>query len=575
LESLLETDLQDLITSRDLATALEQTSRLSAPFNGRFPDRKYCSPYKFRATYNEEITKKLILDASYDILSSMTNVGPQDQDDRSPRVIGLHLGSGCGKTHLLLNAPGWLNGEGIYVTYNQDQDLAMDREKPQQAFLLRILLRSYGLSNQGCAAFLSSKKHSNWFLDCIALSLIDLVVHKLKKYERPVVIVVDEVRKLSNNGKHEEVVQLTASILGQLAVAFHKETRQPCFALMSSLTSISFTTVSERRVKIVKPPKFDEGSIDFIIQDTKGEVDEKHKATILGCSGYHIRSIVHSSETYLQVGVSTVQAVLSETKDRMETSVSVTDRPLLRDYVVEACRSGASPDIQNAAIEILVDSKGALPPAIVWLVCDELAGKVFENTFHTDAPKQLEVTAMHYDLFRAKYELPVIPTSISVGGAGDRAMWFKELRFLREYQTQSDSLLQKKPGKILAYTGLAIYRGVYYYPSNDSHPSVDRAFVAVHKDDATKECLVLVQDKINARGFPKAVKDLNLAAAILKTASRPVLCIANVVGAGPLTTSQGGFEHPYVLVRDSEVDSFYSVNFAPAIRFLRSRHKDP
>ena len=37
-------------------------------------------------------------------------------DNRAGRVVGIHLGSGCGKTHLLLEAPRLLQRPGIYVT---------------------------------------------------------------------------------------------------------------------------------------------------------------------------------------------------------------------------------------------------------------------------------------------------------------------------------------------------------------------------------------------------------------------------------------------------------------------------
>jgi hypothetical protein len=163
---------------------------------------------------------------------------------------------------------------------------------------------------------------------------------------------------------------------------------------------------------------------------------------------------------------------------------------------------------------------------------------------------------------------------MTVVADNDDATWFNDLRFCNAYEQKSESLLKTEKGGNLVSTGLLLCRGAYYYPSNSSHPAVDRAFIAVHKDDTTKECLVLVQDKINAEGLPKAVKDFNTAAKLLKTFDRPVLCIANVIGAGNLTKSQAIFKHPYVLVRDIEVDSFYSVNFAPAIRFLRSRHVD-
>jgi hypothetical protein len=115
---------------------------------------------------------------------------------------------------------------------------------------------------------------------------------------------------------------MTASAFGQLVAAFYKAASQPCTILMSSLTARSFTSVSDRRLKIIKPPKFDEGSIDLVIRGPNGGrgVDVKQKAAILGCSGYHIRSIIQSSQTYLEVGVSTVQSLLTKSTHRMETN---------------------------------------------------------------------------------------------------------------------------------------------------------------------------------------------------------------------------------------------------------------
>eukprot|EP00550_Attheya_septentrionalis_P012931 CAMPEP_0198303934 /NCGR_PEP_ID=MMETSP1449-20131203/57141_1 /TAXON_ID=420275 /ORGANISM="Attheya septentrionalis, Strain CCMP2084" /LENGTH=555 /DNA_ID=CAMNT_0044006441 /DNA_START=142 /DNA_END=1809 /DNA_ORIENTATION=+ len=458
-------DFEGLIEN-DHAAALECISKL--PYSGRFPDSSYCSPYTFGATYNEEVTKKLLRNAKNEIISSMRSAGPQPQDgdSRSPLVIGLRLGSGCGKTHLLLNAPAWLGSTGFHVTYNQGQDLAMDRKKPKQAILLRILLRSHGVSNLGCAVFLNSEQTSQWFLACNEFTLIKLVVYRLKELRTSIVIGVDELRNLSGDaGAHQDAVRLTASVLGQLVADFYKETSQPCTILLSSLTATSFTSVSDRRLKMIEPPQFDEGTIDFIIRGANGEggVDVKQKAAILGCSGYHIRSIVQSAETYLRIGgaISTVKGILNQTVDRMKTNISTTDYHLVRKYIVEACRSGTVPGLDNVAVELLVDGKGALPPAIVCLVCGQPAGNIFENTFHTDAPTQLEMTAMQYDLFRAQYELPVIPTSMTVVADNDDATWFNDLRFCNAYEQKSESLLKTEKGGNLVSTGLLLCRGAY------------------------------------------------------------------------------------------------------------------
>jgi len=57
-----------------------------------------------------------------------------------------------------------------------------------------------------------------------------------------------------------------------------------------------------------------------------------------------------------------------------------------------------------------------------------------------------------------------------------------------------------------------------------------------------------------------------------KHSDMEVLCILNVIGAGSKTTSQQGLNFPYVLVRDWELEMFYTAHFAPVARFIRQRH---
>lgn len=53
------------------------------------------------------------------------------RNDRQQVVVGLRLGSGFGKTHVLTEAPDLLSAtKGIYVTYNLQQNLAVDKEMP-------------------------------------------------------------------------------------------------------------------------------------------------------------------------------------------------------------------------------------------------------------------------------------------------------------------------------------------------------------------------------------------------------------------------------------------------------------
>jgi mRNA-degrading endonuclease HigB of HigAB toxin-antitoxin module len=100
---------------------------------------------------------------------------------------------------------------------------------------------------------------------------------------------------------------------------------------------------------------------------------------------------------------------------------------------------------------------------------------------------------------------------------------------------------------------------------------IDRAFVAVHPNG--ENCLVLAQDKVNRTTFTKAITDLNEAATLLSanTGIHDVLVVVTVIGASDRTKSQIRLKFPHILVRSIEVDDFYSVNFAPLVRYARKR----
>ena len=97
--------------------------------------------------------------------------------------------------------------------------------------------------------------------------------------------------------------------------------------------------------------------------------------------------------------------------------------------------------------------------------------------------------------------------------------------------------------------------------------------MAWHPGDR-KQCLVLIQDKVNSADFPSACEKLQLAADLLSATyeiSR-VLLIVNVIGAGKRATAQCKLKWPHILVREAEVSCFYSVNFADIVLFARRRH---
>ena len=75
--------------------------------------------------------------------------------DRQNVVIGMRLGSGFGKTHLLTEAPHLLGAQGLYVAYNMNQDLRQDRDSPVQALLVRLMLSACGCNQKISSIFVT------------------------------------------------------------------------------------------------------------------------------------------------------------------------------------------------------------------------------------------------------------------------------------------------------------------------------------------------------------------------------------------------------------------------------------
>jgi hypothetical protein len=110
----------------------------------------------------------------------------------------------------------------------------------------------------------------------------------------------------------------------------------------------------------------------------------------------------------------------------------------------------------------------------------------------------------------------------------------------------------------------------YLLPPTRPKPLMGGSFFVIKHGE--EDWLVLAQDKINATSFADAVKKLNFAVDLIKQKipKMKVFCIANVIVASDQTWKQHEFTCPYLLVRDHEINDFYTVHFGPAFSFLRT-----
>ena len=188
----------------------------------RDPDDPYCAPHKVESSWGAKEWSEALEEGRKQLTGLNDGASSRDR-----RILGIYAGTGCGKTHALLDAKTRLNGDtGIYITYNLEQLLSFDREFPHIAVLLRVLLRhaAFDVSNRTCDCAFS--RHAQVLAHIGPLD--DFVVWyfskpRIENEAKPkhVVVCVDEVRRLMN-GTDNSVVQVVTSALGKLAFALEK-----------------------------------------------------------------------------------------------------------------------------------------------------------------------------------------------------------------------------------------------------------------------------------------------------------------------------------------------------------------
>ena len=509
-------------------------------------------------------------------------------NDRQKVVIGVRLGSGFGKTHVLTEAPDLLSAaKGIYLTYNLDQDLRVDKESPVKCLLIRLMLALIGCKQYKCSLFLL--ENSGVVQDITEDALRNLFVFYASQQasERDIVIGVDELMLLGNLPAKQVVSELAKS-----AAQYWKETKSMCTVLVSSLATQVFETKSGRPVDDWVPSRPNPDTLVHFAKSLPENKREKAMALVNAVSGRHMRSIVIAFKCLGQKVDCSVQYLFNEMRGQLGNKLRLEELKLICQHVCQSIKSKEQGDWRE--IESLTDNSHAVPPVFLKLAYEDQDSQTktcLDELLHSfslfdSAGKHLENISKWYDLFRASLELPVVPANARVNiNSGTRdcnsTRWYYDLNFNNLMSLSEEALLKQErvfeEGKSqiqIVATGVVPKHDCYYHPKISNHPWVDRAYVAIHESQTL--CLVLVQDKVNDSDFPEACDKLNKAAdelTNLSTELKHALLIVNVIGAGTNTRAQKRLTWPYILIRgQEEVRQFYSANFADMVWFARERH---
>lgn len=579
--------LQVLVDSDDYTAFMKELLGVTEDLiRGRDPvdPRTYRKPYVPElGTWNEAaLTREIRAHRSL----ARTRLENYYEGDGRPVVVSLRNGSGFGKTHILTEAPKWLTAKGIYITYNQGQDLRSDCDYPIQAAILRLILVLRGFSPRQCSNALTREEVAP-FLRVSVYWLEKLFVNTCSTDRiGDIVISVDEVRKLPN-----EAARIMLSALSSLAARFVKETQNMCTVLVSSLNSETFRTVTGRAFIKWNVERPNDKTLEFFAYLLR-ENKKKAKALANALGGGHMRSLVYCFKMWMddEVNVS-MKYLLNRMDQEYDTNIDDKDLVDVQLHVLTCIRSREAKKTP-ATVEEMSGVNHAVPPCYIMKAFQDnpAATQILHDLFgsfslYNTPGKQLEEIGKQYDLLRAALDLPVVPgraeVTIPCDSQGTRysRSWYRNLQFTSALVVNEAALLKQQnvegsTTKEIAATGVRPECGCYYYPSICIHPWINRLFVAWNPDHS-EECLVIILDKVSSPDFASACEKLQQAADVLTAAHNiaNVLLIVNVIGERESTRAQCQLTWPHILVGEDEVPVYYTVNFADIALYARKRHQ--
>ena len=543
--------------------------------------------------------------------------------DRSPLVFVTLGCTGIGKSRLGDEVGNLMfpdeQAEILKVTYNCAGLSTLDREKPTESFLWRMVAAaSHKLPGLALVpTFLDVVMTHKW---SITKTFAEKYLAKNLREDRPWVLVLDELVKGPQDPQDilslcSWFVRLSAlhpqrphgagdgesdppsSALGQLTLADNARTvlRWRC-ALVTSLDFVTVEPLSVSGRKSFLLPQYlldGDSSSTFARQlirgDTKDLTTEHHAC--IRIAGGHPRSLVVAMELYQRD--KRVPTAIAVANDAQFPDVAIKD---LGAVIKRSYRPLPLGDIQSDDLLNRLFKKGALlfsplpgthygsgwvsiPTAIIAKAVAEAKEqpyKSFECMLQHSASspeKQLEVISVYSDISRAAMGMGVVPPLMMVLKPGERDWTTLNFAFDPSKNIVKQSVIraiQNRPWELLCSVAAC---DSFYYPSATNHPAFESMYPAKFPDGTP--VLVLRQEKINA-DVPSAIKGLNKAANLLQTNGKWVglfLFVVTAMGASSPSSIESS-DHPVLLVTANNTQEYFSPSFSTLahVEFLVHLH---
>mmetsp|Transcript_14612 Transcript_14612/g.22241 ORF Transcript_14612/g.22241 Transcript_14612/m.22241 type:complete len:352 (-) Transcript_14612:164-1219(-) len=349
--------------------------------------------------------------------------------------------------------------------------------------------------------------------------------------------------------------------------------------------------MSNRDIDIWKPSHPNIKTVEWLLSYGGQHTVKPHDVSlIVAAAGFHYRSVHEARRLLVDDKLAlTVPNLLKTLFPSVGKKCNTAD---IRRYLDRFFKNGTPSEDSEVykTVEVNLDINNAFAPAVVCaayevikrdtsgiLAIDEtnpLYSMFACHVAYTDPAKQLEELGMHFDFFRQQQGMKVVPPEVQVHKTNADHV---HISFPANMKKSVEDLFvsRGKPQQVvLTEAAKNMAFGTYFYPKTKNHPHIDRAFVGL-EETTSLEWIVLYQDKID-KNLPLAVKSLNLAGQAFKKQfpNRSILCVANVIETADVTIAQAKFMFPYIVVRKSLWNQFYSPTFAHVITYIRARQVD-
>ena len=399
-------------------------------------------------------------------------------------------------------------------------------------------------------------------------------------FNRPIIVAVDEIGNLSHN---EDSLRCVLSTISGFAKEIWEQSmhQQQVIGLVTALPKLDLSSLSSRQPFFVRPPALStEESGDFLKRQCKNISAREVEEIVTMCGG-HPRSLAVSACKYkANNSVPRPDEVAQEcnwktSQGRVAKTVAAA--------IGEAFTQGDDDlngrcmmQLNDLAMLMIRKRHYAIPPTVLY--CDPEDRTTLSDLHEmfacrtSDVPsKKLENTNFHFERFKARFHLPVLPPSFKKQANTTVASYSfdpsKPHATISLRQT-SRSGARDKPVRIDPKT--------YYFPASQSHRAFESMCVAT-SDDGVTQVLCLFQSKINNE-LAAAIDGLNQAAkelAVRLWCDKPFLFIVFALDCLP-NASLAASHHPIVLVHRQNLHEYFTATLAPVAElcWLRRQKRD-